>query len=514
MFEVLGPLARPAPGVLPFLLALAPLFGVFAFGDPARARRRALAALGTAAAFAALFFAWSLRWPSEQRMILAHLGVAARIGQLDLVLALALDPLGALASAAVSLVAARLVWAQRKPRRIGLLCALASAMQLVVLADGAATLALAFGVASLLGAALGYVHSTHCVADRVADVALVGAAGVLFWALGGSWIDGQYTPDLEPRVVVAASGPKAQTAPVDDDDDERPTPPLARGARASLSFGGLPGAFVLFDGAWLRDARKKAVVAPFADVPIAAGPHAARFRPGPGADDYVIPRFDAAENEAALLAERGATTTFRTLQDDLVWRDASSAAAATPGRDALERRKFFGGFSVASIVLALLGIGLAARARVFPFAPSVDEPARALGALGAIVVVARFPIGFAAPSGQVAVASSLALASLVSGASALRTGRAGALLGAGDRARGRGRGGRRAGPRPRARRGRVFPLRARETDEPTRAGGSVADARRVRRCVRELAARAARRGRRRRRVVARVVRDRAARVGA
>src|SRR6185312_17387646 len=252
MFEIFGSVARPTPGVLPLLLALAPLVGAAAFGDAKRARVRALAALSACGLGALVFFAWSFRWPAEQRLVLASLGVAARVGQLDLRLALGLDPLGAAASFAVSVVAARLVWAQRNRRRIALVCAMASAMQCVVLADGAATLALAFGVAALAGGVLGYVHHTHFVADRVADVALIGAAAVLFWALGGAWVDGQYVPELEPRLVVAASAPAAKPQPVDDDDDDERQPVVARGAQSTLSFGGLPGAYVLLDGSWLR----------------------------------------------------------------------------------------------------------------------------------------------------------------------------------------------------------------------------------------------------------------------
>ncbi|HEY1958041.1 MAG TPA: hypothetical protein VGH28_20610 [Polyangiaceae bacterium] len=424
MFEVFGPIARPAPGVLPLLLALAPLLGALAFGDARLVRLRALAALAASGLGAVAFFAWSFRWPAEQRLVVASLGVAARVGELDLGLGVALDPLGAVLALAVSVVAARLVWAQRSRRRIALLCAMASAMQFVVLADGAATLALGFGVAALLGGVLGRVHSAHFVADRAADVAWIGAAAVLFWTLGGSWIDGQYAPELEPRLVVVASASSPKPQPVDD-DDERP-PPIARGAQSSLSFGGLPGAHVLLDGAWLRDARKHAVVAPFADVPIAAGAHTVRLHVGAGADDYFVPKLDAPANQPTTLALRGATTTFREVGDDLVARDAPDGVA--PGWSALARRNFFG-VSAAAIVLALLGLGLAARARVAPFAPSTNEPARALAALGAIVVLARLPIGGAAPHAAAFIAGALALASLLAATVALG-GRASAILSA------------------------------------------------------------------------------------
>src|SRR5438067_13239026 len=111
MFAVFGPLARPTPGILPLVIALLPLLGLFS-------RRRALGAIALSGLVAAIELAWSMRWPPEERLVLSHLGVAARIGQLDLVLALALDPLGGFASIVVSAVAARLVYVERSPRVI------------------------------------------------------------------------------------------------------------------------------------------------------------------------------------------------------------------------------------------------------------------------------------------------------------------------------------------------------------------------------------------------------------
>ena len=429
MFEIFGPIARPTPSWLPLALALLPLVGAgaAAFGEAARARRTALVVLVAAAAAALVGLAWMSRWPSELRLVLSPLGVAARIGQLELVLALALGPFGALASAAVSLVAVRLVAAQRSRRRIGWLCATTCATQLVVLADGAATLVLALGLSALAAGALGYVQDTHFVADRVAEVATIFGAAVLFWALGGSWIEGGYVPELDARVVVASGAPAARSEPFDDDDDERPGPTLRRGARSALSMGSLPGAAVLVDGAWLRDEHKRGVRAPFADVGIPAGPHTLRLHVGPGSDDYFVPRIDAPENATASLAIRGSTTTFREIEDDLVGRDA---AGDTPGRAALARRKFFGGIAAAGVALGLFALAFLARMRAFPFAPSSREPARALVAFGGLAILARYPIAALAPSSQAAIATALAACAVVAAGSALRTRRTSALLAA------------------------------------------------------------------------------------
>src|ERR1700690_2484449 len=160
MFEIFGPVARPTPSVVPLVLALLPLFGVLAcLRDAARARRDAIISGSLTAAAAAFVLVVSVRWPAEQRFVSTHLGVAARIGQLDLVLGLMLDPLAAFASAATSIVTVLLVAAQHSRRRIALLCMMGCATQFVVMADGATTFLLAGAVVGAIGAALGYVHS-------------------------------------------------------------------------------------------------------------------------------------------------------------------------------------------------------------------------------------------------------------------------------------------------------------------------------------------------------------------
>jgi hypothetical protein len=408
MFEVFGPLARPTPGVLPLVVALLPLLGLFR-------RRSALVALALAGLLAAIELAWSTRWPAEERYVLSHLGVAARIGQLDLVLALVLDPLGAFASIVASAVAARLVFTEHSARRVALLCVLATATQLVVLGDGAATVVLGLGIGSIAGTLLGRAHLANVAADRVGEIATVLAAGILFWALGGSWIAEQYVPELAPRVVVAKDAPPPHKDPFDDDDEEEARNAPKHGARATLSLGSLPGALVLVDGTWLRD--KHAITAPFEGAPISAGAHTFRVHPGPGSDDFVVPRANAAENERVTIALAGATTTFREVHDDLVARDA---LGDTTGKSALARRHFFGGISAVGVILALVALGLAARARVFPFAASRDEPGRVLGAFAALVVVARYAMGELAGTSAASIAIALAACAVLSAASALR----------------------------------------------------------------------------------------------
>ena len=66
----------------------------------------------------------------------------------------------------------------------------------------------------------------------------------------------------------------------------------------------------------------------------------------------------------------------------------------------------------------MLAIAFAARARLFPFSPSVDEPARALTCCAALVALARFPFGDVS-DGAPWIAVAFAGASLVASARAL-----------------------------------------------------------------------------------------------
>jgi len=431
MFEIFGLLTKPTPSALPLLLALWPLAGAFAcLGDPRRARARAVGVCVSGALVAAAMFVLATRWPGEERFLLRPLGVAARVGQLDLLLALGLDPLAAFASLGAFAVTALFVAHQGREaigvrRRIALLCAMGTTAQLAAMADGAAMLLLAAGACSLLGGALGYVRAASFVADRIADVALASAAAITFWTLGGSWIAGQYVPELDARVVSASAQHATKDVKEDDDDDKparmtatRPSPARAgagRAARATLSFTSLPGATVLVDGAWLRTPSQSVARSPFIDVPIATGPHTIRVHVGAGSDDYYIPRLNSVEGEHVTLALQGATTTFREIEDDLVMHSRSDDMLS-----ALARRRFFG-VSAAGLVLGLLFAAFMARARLFPFGASPKgEPARALAAIVSLVIVARYPFGEASPRTATVIACVLLWASVMAFAGALR----------------------------------------------------------------------------------------------
>jgi len=442
MFELFGPFARPSPSPLPAALAAWPVLVAVAILLARRERARTWAfwgaLLGAGASAAAL--ALLLARPADARVLLSPLGVAARVGQLDLALVLALEPGSAVLATAAFVVAAAIARGQgargQAPgtRRRALLLLLTLAATLIaVLGDGAATLVLGGALASLGAASLGRVSRGSFVMDRIADVALVGAACVAFWLFGGSWIDGQYTPDLEPRLVVASEGGAGHTAAAlfdDDDDDDDRHGPAARGPQSpgSLSLGSLPGAALMVDGTWLR--RGDALLrAPFGATPVPAGPHTLRVHVGPGSDDYYVPRVQLGAGEHLTLAIQGSTMTFREMTDQLAARDASGVQVA---RTALARRTMAPGVSAAGVVIVLLLIGFAARVRLLPFHAPDGDRAPSLGAFVALAMAWRYGVlASLAPATAAAGAAVLFVVAAARGRAALRSERApGALLGA------------------------------------------------------------------------------------
>jgi hypothetical protein len=432
MFELFGPFARPSPSVLPAALAAWPVLVAVAIllGRSERARAWALVGSVVGAAGSATALGLVLARPADSRILLSPLGVAARVGQLDLPLALAIDPGSAVLATAAFVVAAAI--ARRTPprarsfgarRRAVLLLLTLAATLVAILGDGAATLVLGGALASLGAAALGHASGEAFVTDRVADLALVGAACVAFWLFGGSWIDGPYVPDLEPRLVVAASeGGAAHTAPdlfdEDDDDDDRPRA-AARGPQSpgSLSLGSLPGAVVMVDGTWLRKG-DSLLRAPFGPTPVPAGPHTLRVHVGPGSDDYYVPRVQLGSGESLALAVQGSTMTFREMTDQLAARDASGVQAS---RASLARRTMAPGISAAGVVLVLALLAVLARVRLLPFHSPRGDRALPLGAFVALAIAWRYGVlASLAPATASAAACALFAAASVRGLAAIR----------------------------------------------------------------------------------------------
>jgi len=285
----------------------------------------------------------------------------ARFGLLDAGVDLLLDERALAASglACGITLAAAIALATRPPPTRGwrpwawLQLALSGAL-LSFLADGFVTAAMGWALAGTAGAWLAGWRNAGAgvaVATRMAlgIAAMLGAASLLFWGLGGSWDDAGYTPDPQPRLVaveVRSPGPE-------------PT----------LSMAEPVGARVFVD-----DARASSLRVPFARAPLASGSHTFRVRTGDGTEDIAVSAVDAAPGAAIAIVPLGPTLSFHAMADELGLR---SRAGRSTWRRAVEERVGPGGVAVvAGALLALLG----AAATVSAWVPVPSSP----GALSAV----------------------------------------------------------------------------------------------------------------------------------
>lgn len=289
----------------PLACALVGLFRPAWFG-------RAVRVCASSALAVALLLAWATR---GGQVIESQTVSWIRLGQLDLVLGLSCrgpQAMLAVALAVMTLATVRddRVWSSRDACSRGLMTA---AAWVAVFAGSFWLLAWAWGLfcVSLL---LPFLPVEPFAWARWAfgalSVALVLMASfVVFWANGGSWSQGEYWPDLAPRVAALAG--KRCEAPMAVD-------PAATGF---ISLRAYPGALVYLDGARLPviDGEGRALRAPFACFPVALGKHAVRISPGAGTEDILVGQVDvpaAAQHPGGLdLALVGPTIDFERLRD-------------------------------------------------------------------------------------------------------------------------------------------------------------------------------------------------------
>jgi hypothetical protein len=212
----------------------------------------------------------------------------ARIGQLDAGIDFWFDGLSAGASALTCLVAmATLVVIARRPaeeRRwqtwawveLSLSGALVS-----FLADGFVALAIGWSLAAaaatwLAGWSDARAGALAATRSAAAIGAMLLAASLVFWGLGGRWEGAEYAPNSQPRYVEVTGASRPLPLPVAE------ALPDSEG-QGSITLTGRPGARVFVD-----DARAVSLRSPFVAAPIAAGAHTIRIHAGPASDDATL----------------------------------------------------------------------------------------------------------------------------------------------------------------------------------------------------------------------------------
>lgn len=409
MSEYVGPLQRIALSRTLWLVVALPLLA--AAVQLVLARRAAssrvarVGIVGIAAALVAVIAhgVELARLPADERFLFAHLWRLVRVGQLDVNLDLALDPLSAIACGVVASAAlvAAIVVPESSPVRLACRSLVVGATLLVVLADGFVVAIAAAELVTVAAWALARDgrRSRVLVGGLAADAPFVAGAVLLFWGLGGGWAGGGYTPDLSPRFVAVhdadptAANPSTPrpSAPRDDDDDDEPRR-FAPGD-GLLTLTSSPGAIVFVD-----DARTPITVgdrplrSPFVRHPVRGGLHTFRIHSGGSTDDYVVSRVVVEGGREIALTVVGPSVTFRHIQDELAVRPVRGGSTT---REDVARRTL-GDVRVVTLACILLFVGLAARLAMASSIAAAAAPVYVLARLAFLLPLSHVACAVAA----------------------------------------------------------------------------------------------------------------------
>ncbi len=457
-------------GLIPLVLLLGA--GLAALLAPRRVgTRRALPSLvALGATLLALVFSLAnaarlVSLTSERRHLHDVAWNLLRIGSLDASLAFSLDALSALLlvttlviGALVQAHAARTLAEDTEHARVAASSSLLlGALALLLLGDNFAVALFGWegtALATYLLVGARYRDPSRVSAGTRAfllghagDVGILAGVALLFWGLGGAWLDeGRFLSDYRPRFVAVHAEGKLPVAEDDDEEEEREEAraraardPGAIASRAAkkgqLTFTSFPGARVylgVVDLAQLAQSPPAFGTSPFVRKEINAGPAKIVIVPGDGAtvggegsEVALIEHVDVGEGEEVVIVPLGPSLTFREIDDQLALRDAAGKAVL---RDALGAKGGWGEMGLVTLACLLLFAGIAARGAQLPLfgwlpeaAVSTPLPVAALVPVGAIVasvyLLCRLDALFAiSPTARTVVAIAGALGALLAAA--------------------------------------------------------------------------------------------------
>jgi hypothetical protein len=310
MFETAGTLtivelvsSLVALVLLPLLWAAAAAVAALRGTGERLAVRTAIAASGGTFGLAVAHALRAAQMPAG-RVAQQHVAQLARIGQLDLSLDLVRDPTAAAFAVLVAFVAfaavLHAVWKTERgvATRLAWTGVATTATLLVVLADGLVAIALGLQLATLAGWALAGGRGGRSLGLALAgDTAVVFAAWLLFWSLGGAFGTSGYAPDPDPRFALVAV----------------PDAPRADG-KATVALTTYEGALVSSDdgpplpGEPLRS--------PFT-LALDPGTYSFQIEAGAATSELLVTHVTLAPGRAYVLTPYGPTTSFRNLADQI-----------------------------------------------------------------------------------------------------------------------------------------------------------------------------------------------------
>jgi len=281
------------------------------------------------------------------------------------------------------------------------------------------------------------------VLGRAGDVGIFAAVALLFWGLGGAWLDeGRYLSDYRPRFVAVHGEGRL---PIEEEEDEeereeareraaRDPSAIARRAarRGQLTFTSFPGARVYLgvaDLGQLAQSPPAFGTSPFVRKEIPAGVHAIVIVPGDGAtvggdgnEAAMVEHVAVDEGEEVVIVPLGPTISFREITDQLTLRDAGGRPIV---KDALLAKEGWGSMGLVTLACLLLFAGIAAKGAQLPLfawlpeaASAAPAPAAAFVHLGTVVSSVYFlarldPIFAMSPTARSVVSIAGALGALL-----------------------------------------------------------------------------------------------------
>jgi NADH-quinone oxidoreductase subunit L len=348
---------------------------------------------------------------ADERFLVQHLWRMVRVGQLDASFDLAFDPLSATMALVVTGIglpifvfsSSYMEAEARYARFFAWLNGFVASMLLLVLADNFVLLLFGWeGVGLCSWGLIGFwwpagekasAGRKAFLVNRIGDAGLVLGIALLYWGLGGTWADGDYVPDLNPRFSsvdvspVAPSGlevepgappampagagagegaptPSPPEAALEEGEEPAPALPSTAG-EGLLTLGTYSGAVVFMDDARtpLKDALGEIARAPFSRLRVRGGIHSFRIHPGGGIDDFLVTHVAFGEKREIALASFGPSVTFRNVQDQLAAHDVHGHA---PVREALLTKRIAGGVTVLTLACILLFVGAVGKSAQFP----------------------------------------------------------------------------------------------------------------------------------------------------
>ena len=356
------------------------------------------------------------------RFLFSHAWQMVRIGSLDVNFAFAMDPLSAVMTLIITGVGTLIhiyasSYMESEPaywRFFTYLNLFVFSMLLLVLGDNFFVMFFGWeGVGLCSYLLIGFWYKDYrkatagmkaFVVNRVGDWGFICGLALLFWGLGGAWLDqGKYLSDYRARFAAV----KEEALPHDDHGAGHGSPggqgdhgaagdhgKSAQGAaghdadhgagglakvqdaargKGTLTLTSYPGAKVylgIADQAQLASNPPVFAVSPFLRKEIPAGSHSVIIVPGDGAtvggdgsEVAVINRVSVKSGDSYVITPIGSTVTFREIHDQLVMKDDTGKAFLT---EALKSKTVWGGAALITVACLFMFVGATGKSAQIP----------------------------------------------------------------------------------------------------------------------------------------------------